>query len=209
VIVARHARLDSLFACFLDNAPRSGLHRAAGDAARRLEAWLISGLARLNALDAAAAAAALRRCCGAARWVEAMVEARPFASERELYAAAERAATALEPDDWREAFAHHPRIGAASAAAPQAAATAAWSRQEQGAVESAPDAVRAALARGNAEYERRFGWIFLISATGKSADEMLSALRARLANDPETELRVAAAEHVQITRLRLEKLLRA
>jgi 2-oxo-4-hydroxy-4-carboxy-5-ureidoimidazoline decarboxylase len=169
------------------------------------------GLAALNALDTAAAAAALQRCCGATRWVNAMLAARPFASAAELYAAGDRAWAALGPDDWREAFAHHPRIGARlpqpSAGAPATAT--AWSQQEQRGVEAASAEVRAALARGNVEYEERFGWVFLICATGKSADEMLRELRARLVNDAATELRVAAAEHAKIMRLRLEKLLQA
>lgn len=167
-------------------------------------------LAELNRLDPAAAATALQRCCGATRWVDAMLAARPFASADALYAAGERAWWALGPDDWRQAFAHHPRIGARlpaeNAGAP---ATAAWSRQEQRGTESASDDVRAALARGNAEYEERFGWVFLVCATGKSADEMLAALRTRLGNDAATELGVAASEHAKIMRLRLEKLLQA
>jgi 2-oxo-4-hydroxy-4-carboxy-5-ureidoimidazoline decarboxylase len=160
-------------------------------------------LAALNALDRDAAAAALRRCCGAARWVETMLAQRPFASATELYAAGERAWAGLQPADWREAFAHHPRIGGGAGAA----ATAAWSRQEQRGVDTAAASVLAELERGNAEYERRFGFVFLICATGKSAAEMLSALRARMANDPETELRVAAEEQARITQLRLAKLL--
>ena len=177
-------------------------------------------LATLNALDRQALAAALHPCCGARRWVDAMLAARPFATATDLFAAADRAWQALEPADWREAFAHHPRIGAvptgpAAQGAPSAAMPAkmtppdAWSRQEQRGVESATAGVREALARGNVAYEQRFGWIFLICATGKSAAEMLAALQQRLSNDPETELRVAASEHARITRLRLEKLLQA
>jgi 2-oxo-4-hydroxy-4-carboxy-5-ureidoimidazoline decarboxylase len=169
------------------------------------------GLAELNALDTAAASAALHRCCGATRWVDAMLAARPFANAAALYAAGERAWAALGPDDWRAAFAHHPRIGARLPQPGDGASTpaTAWSKQEQRGVESASAEVRAALARGNVEYEKRFGWVFLICATGKSADEMLAELRARLDNDAATELRVAAAEHAKIMRLRLEKLLQA
>jgi 2-oxo-4-hydroxy-4-carboxy-5-ureidoimidazoline decarboxylase len=171
----------------------------------------MSSLAELNALDPAAAAAALGRCCGATRWVDSMLAARPFASAAEVYAAGERAWSALGPDDWREAFAHHPRIGARLPQPREGAPTTAtaWSRQEQRGVESATDEVRAALARGNVEYEERFGWVFLTCATGKSAHEMLAELRARLGNDAATELRIAAAEHAKIMRLRLEKLLQA
>lgn len=160
-------------------------------------------LATLNALDRDALTAALHPCCGARRWVDAMLAARPFATATELFAAADRAWQALEPADWREAFTHHPRIGAV-VTPPDA-----WSRQEQRGVEAATEDVREALARGNVAYEQRFGWIFLIYATGKSAAEMLAALQQRLSNDPETELRIAASEHARITRLRLEKLLQA
>jgi 2-oxo-4-hydroxy-4-carboxy-5-ureidoimidazoline decarboxylase len=159
----------------------------------------VPSLAELNGLEPTAASAMLHRCCGAARWVEGMLAGRPFASRAKLFETAARIWEQLGREDWLEAFAQHPRIGAK--------ATSAWSSQEQEGVEGAGRDVLDALARGNEEYAARFGWVFLICATGKSASEMLAALRSRLANDPATELRVAAAEHAEITRIRLEKLL--
>jgi 2-oxo-4-hydroxy-4-carboxy-5-ureidoimidazoline decarboxylase len=163
-------------------------------------------LTELNTLQPERARAELERCCGAAAWVEAMLAARPFADRAALHAAAERAARALSRADWLEAFAHHPRIGDVAALRAKFAATAAWAGAEQGGAVGAPEAVLAALARGNRAYEERFGYIFIVCATGQRADEMLAILESRLANDPARELDIAAAEQRRITRLRLEKL---
>ncbi len=164
-------------------------------------------LAELNALPAGEAAARLRACCGSARWVRAMVAARPFATAEDLLAAADRAWAATGPDDWDEAFAHHPRIGERQAAAPADATATAWSAGEQRAAMAADVDLRRRLAEGNAEYERRFGRIYLVCAAGRSAGELLADLEARLGNDAETEQRVAAAEQHRITRIRLAKLI--
>ncbi len=155
----------------------------------------------VNALSDDRARAALERCCGARQWVDALLAARPFASDVELLAAAERIWWGLGRADWLEALAAHPRIGGRG--------NTDWTRREQAGVDGAAEATRAALARENRAYEQQFGHVFLVSATGKTADEMLAALRARLANDPVTELRVAAEEQAKITRLRLEKLVAA
>ena len=152
----------------------------------------------LNGLSASAARAALTRCCASRRWVDAMLAARPFASDAALFDGAERSWLALGRTDWLEAFGGHPRIGERGSDA--------WARREQAGASDAGDGTRAALAQGNREYEARFGHVFLICATGKSAAEMLGALRGRLSNDPATELRIAAGEQAKITRLRLEKL---
>ena len=135
-----------------------------------------------------------------------MMAARPFASDAEVLAAADRAWWALGRDDWLEAFAGHPRIGEREGADPRHVATREWSRQEQVGARAADPGVRAALAEGNLEYERRFGHVFLTRATGRFADEMLAELRRRLGNDPAAELREAAGEQAEITRLRLERL---
>ncbi|HXF94472.1 MAG TPA: 2-oxo-4-hydroxy-4-carboxy-5-ureidoimidazoline decarboxylase [Gemmatimonadales bacterium] len=153
----------------------------------------------LNALGPDAARVALGRCCGSRRWVEAMLAAGPFPDDDAVFGAAERAWWALGPDDWREAFAQHPRIGEPEGAG-------AWERAEQAGVAGATGETRRALARGNREYERRFGHVFLVCAAGRSAHQLLTELRRRLAHDPADELRVAAAEQAKITRLRLEKL---
>jgi 2-oxo-4-hydroxy-4-carboxy-5-ureidoimidazoline decarboxylase len=167
----------------------------------------------LNALPSDEARQTLTRCCGSARWVEAMLGRRPFASSAALHAAAEAIWVGLERQDFLEAFAHHPKIGTeiGSQGSPPAgderlAATAAWSRQEQARVAEADDGIKNALAAANAAYLRRFGFIFIVCATGKSAGEMLGLLEARLQNDPTRELLIAAGEQARITRLRLEKL---
>jgi 2-oxo-4-hydroxy-4-carboxy-5-ureidoimidazoline decarboxylase len=163
--------------------------------------------ALLNGLEGPARAAAFARCCGARRWVEGMLALAPFASHGAVLAGAERVWAGLGPDDLREAFAHHPQIGGDLAALrARFPSTAAWSGGEQAGVAAADDAVLQALAAGNARYLARFGYIFIVCATGKSAAEMLALLESRLANPPERELAIAAAEQAGITRLRLEKL---
>ena len=164
-------------------------------------------LERLNRLDDAAARTALERCCGARRWVERVCAARPWRDRAALIAAAERAFDGLERADWLEAFAHHPRIGDMASLRAKYASTAAWAGEEQRGAAAAGEAALAALAEGNRAYEERFGYIFIVCATGKSADEMLALLRARMPNPPEREIRIAAEEQMKITRLRIAKLL--
>ena len=136
-----------------------------------------------------------------------MAAQRPYRNPDVLYEAADRIWRDLGPDAWREAFDGHPRIGEKETAASQTATEARWSAQEQAAAQQADPGVSAELAAAQRAYEARFGHIFLICATGLSAPEMLGALRVRMRNDPQTELRVAAEEQRKITRLRLEKLL--
>ena len=164
-------------------------------------------LDQLNHLPPPEAWIAFERCCGASAWVEYMCARRPFRDPAELMREAERLAARLRPEDWREAFAHHPRIGDAVALRARFPATAGWARDEQGGAAAAPDATLEALARGNREYEERFGFTFVVCATGKSAEEMLAMLEARLGNPRDVELAIAAEEQMKITRLRLEKLL--
>ena len=166
-------------------------------------------LDQLNRLDDAAARAAIERCCGAGRWVDAVCVARPFADREALFAASARAFGALERADWLEAFAHHPRIGDRDSLRAKYASTAAWAGEEQRGAAAAAESTLAALTDGNRTYEERFGYIFIVCATGKSADEMLRLLHGRVANPPERELRNAAEEQMKITKLRLEKLLEA
>ncbi len=161
----------------------------------------------LNAHPPEEAQAELLRCCGSTRWARQVAEARPFANFEELLAAANRVWWSLDPADWLEAFRAHPRIGERKPAAGELAGTERWSAQEQSGMQRSPEEVRAALARGNREYEERFGHIFLVCATGKSGEEMLVLLQTRLGNDPESELRIAAEEQRKITHLRLRKLL--
>jgi OHCU decarboxylase len=164
-------------------------------------------LAELNALPHDEAAAALLTCCGSPRWAREMAARRPFGAMEELVSAADEVWWSLDAADWDDAFAAHPRIGERKAAPAQGAQAAAWSAQEQSGAASAAEDVAAALAEGNRAYEQRFGRIYIVCATGKTAEEMLAILRARLANDAGTELRVAAGEQAKITRLRLEKLI--
>ena len=152
----------------------------------------------LNALSDEQARAELQRCCGARHWVDAMLAARPFGHDAELLASAERVWWRLGRADWLEAFAHHARIGEGAGDA--------WSRREQAGMDGAGEDTRRALAQGNRDYEKRFGYVFLICATGKTAEQMLEALRGRLMHDPATELRIAAGEQASITRLRLDNL---
>lgn len=168
----------------------------------------MSGLARLNGLSAAEARAELLRCCGASRWAERMTGARPFASEAALFEAADRLWGALGEADWYEAFAAHPRIGSKRDVASAPAGTKAWAAGEQKGTDGASADLLADLAAANRAYEERFGFIFLICATGKSAGEMLAACRERLAHERADEVRIAAEEQRKITRLRLEKMLR-
>ncbi|WP_323382844.1 2-oxo-4-hydroxy-4-carboxy-5-ureidoimidazoline decarboxylase [Myxococcus dinghuensis] len=166
----------------------------------------MSALERLNRMFPNEAKAELMRCCGSSRWADGMTRARPFRDAAHLLAESEWLWKQTGPEDWREAMTHHPRIGE-SALRAKFAATASWSSQEQGGVRGASEDVIRGLAEGNQAYEARFGFIFLVCATGKGAEEMLALLRERMDNAPDEELRVAAGEQAKITRIRLEKLL--
>jgi 2-oxo-4-hydroxy-4-carboxy-5-ureidoimidazoline decarboxylase len=135
-----------------------------------------------------------------------MLLRRPFGGVPALLTAAREEWFALAPDDWRDAFAHHPKIGDLGALRARFAATAALAEREQAGVAGAPDAILEALAEGNRAYEQKFGFIFIVCASGRSAGEMLDMLRARLRNDPRTEMLIAAEEQAQITARRLEVL---
>ncbi len=167
-----------------------------------------SGIERFNKLAAAQARRALLDCCGARKWAAQMLAKRPFASGSDLFAAADAIWSALPRRDWLLAFRHHPAIGAGKAAAKQSAKAKKWSAAEQSVAQQAQAETLAGMAEANFEYQAKFGYVFLICATGKTAAEILASLRQRMPNDPETELRVAAEEQRKITRLRLEKLLK-
>ena len=149
----------------------------------------------------------LRECCGASRWVTQMLARRPFRSFDRVLAAADDVWRALDPADWREAFSHHPRIGEGTSEVPQSERGSAWAAGEQSGMQRAGDEVRQELAATNRRYEQRFGYIYIVCATGISADEMLAVARERMQNDPALELRIAAEEQRKIIRMRLEKLL--
>lgn len=164
-------------------------------------------LDQFNAMAVDQLKAELTRCCGSSRWVEQMIAARPFKSVSELMTCSDDVWQYLAVDDWQEAFAHHPKIGDLSSIKARFASTSAWAQGEQKGVASASDDVLEALAKGNSDYEQKFGYIFIVCATGKSADEMLVLLQERLKNEPAHEIRNAMHEQNKITRIRLEKLL--
>ncbi len=153
------------------------------------------------------ATTALLGCCHSQRWAAGMLAARPFGSWAGLLEASDRIWRSLDPGDWLEAFAAHPRIGEDPERLRQRfASTAAQSGAEQAGVQGAGEEILLALQEGNRLYEERFGHVFLICATGRSADEMLAQLSRRLLNSHQQELEAAAAEHEKITRIRLQKL---
>ena len=185
-------------------------------------------------MDSGVAERELLRCCGSSRWAERMAKARPFDSVAAMRVTADAIWAALAEADWREAFAAHPKIGAGGAGMAglsrrsreaakadgsylsrrsaereggSAQRDGGWSSHEQAGVASASDSVLDRLAAKNQEYAARFGYIFIVCATGKSAGEMLAILERRLANDPTLEIRLAAEEQRKITQLRVEKLM--
>jgi 2-oxo-4-hydroxy-4-carboxy-5-ureidoimidazoline decarboxylase len=164
-------------------------------------------LEELNALAEPDARVAFERCCGAAAWVARMTARRPFRTVNSLIGIAHGFWMGLGPADWREAFAHHPKIGDLASLKRRFASTADLASREQASVAAASRVVLEALAEGNRAYEQRFGYIFIVFASGRGAEEMLASLRDRLGNDPETELKVAAKEQWKIMRLRLDTML--
>jgi 2-oxo-4-hydroxy-4-carboxy-5-ureidoimidazoline decarboxylase len=150
---------------------------------------------RIDAASAAEALALLTAACGSTAWVDRMLARRPFGSREALLDAARAEWFALEPGEWLEAFSHHPKIGERTA--DRMAAT------EQAGVNDATQDILTALADANRSYEAKFGYIFIVCATGKTAVEMLALLRERLPNNPASEIRIAADEQAKITALRL------
>jgi OHCU decarboxylase len=168
---------------------------------------MTKALEQLNTIPREQAEADLLKCCGSRKWSRQMVERRPFDDVNDLLANANSLWWSLDAADWLEAFSHHPKIGEKKAAAPQSSAAQAWSAQEQAqATSAAPETLRT-LEQANRDYERQFGYIFIVCATGKSSAEVLSLLQERMKNSPENELRVAAGQQAKITELRLLKLL--
>ena len=147
------------------------------------------------------------RCCGSTRWVDGMCQAFPFSSDEVLHETADEVWSALGKEDFLEAFTHHPQIGASKEQLRKKfQSTASWSSGEQAGVSEASEEVLDRLVHGNKAYLERFGYIFIVCATGKSAKEMVELLEQRLPNEPDIELRIAAQEQAKITHIRLEKL---
>jgi 2-oxo-4-hydroxy-4-carboxy-5-ureidoimidazoline decarboxylase len=172
------------------------------------------GLQRLNELSVLDAEAALLACGGAARWARAMSGKRPYRTESDLFEAADEIWRALGREDWLEAFARHPQIGqkivteegTRNGSKPLGAAVR-WSLQEQTTAKQSPENLKRRLAEANREYRERFGYIFIVCASGKTAAQILALLEGRLNNDPSVELCVAAKEQHEIMHLRLRKLI--
>lgn len=198
-IRASHVRLNIF--------PDGGVSRFRVFGAPDAEARRRAVLRQLNAMDEPDVRAALTDFCAAPAWIDRMASSRPFSTSAAVLAAADSAADAVGPDDWREAFRHHPAMGESTAERGQSDAGQALSAREQSAARQGSASDLAALAEGNRTYQDRFGHVFIVCAAGKTASEMLTMLRERLTNDPDSELRVAAGEQRRITRLRLEKLL--
>jgi 2-oxo-4-hydroxy-4-carboxy-5-ureidoimidazoline decarboxylase len=149
----------------------------------------------------------LKKCCGSAAWVDRMTHFIPAEDLVELLEDAEEEWFKCSEEDWKEAFGHHPRIGDMESLRKKFASTAEWASGEQSGVRSASQQIIEQLAAANKSYEEKFGYIFIICASGKSAEEMLAELETRLQNAPEVEIQVAAEEQNKITQLRLEKLI--
>jgi 2-oxo-4-hydroxy-4-carboxy-5-ureidoimidazoline decarboxylase len=161
-------------------------------------------LARWNELDAETAAREVLPCCGSRGWADGLAARRPFADAQELFDISDAVWAGLAEDDWREAFDSHPRIGQQHARAATAESLA-WSSEEQRAAMLPDEAAKLALAAANRQYEERFGRIFLVCASGKSAAEILAILERRMNSTAAAEMLEAAEQQRQITQLRLRR----
>jgi OHCU decarboxylase len=168
---------------------------------------LREALKEINALSSDEAESELLKCCGSTLWARRMAEARPFPDLQEMMMRADSIWWALEKEDWLEAFSRHPKIGEKESEREQDREARNWSEEEQSGTHSADEETQRALMYANREYAQKFGYIYIICATGKTADEMLSILKERLHNDADKEIRIAAEEQLKITHLRLQKLL--
>jgi OHCU decarboxylase len=162
-------------------------------------------LANWNETPFPQAAGEVLPCCGSTTWAERLTERRPFVDDGALLTASNEIWLGLNPADWREAFRSHPRIGESTGSAARSAQSAAWSLEEQDRVSKSDENIKSELMDGNRAYEEKFGHIFIVCATGKSAAEILAILRRRMQNDKDTEIHEAAEEQRLITQLRLKK----
>lgn len=148
----------------------------------------------------------LLQCCGSSLWVNKMLNALPVEDLVDLLETAEEKFYQCNVKDWKEAFEHHPKIGDINSLKEKFASTKELAMNEQSAVNDADEITLQQLADANKEYEQKFGFIFIVCATGKTAKEMLDVLQSRLHNTGENEIKNAAEEQLKITKLRLEKL---
>jgi allantoicase len=163
----------------------------------------------LNQLSSTEAINEFLKCCGSRSWATQMTERRPFNNFEHLSAEASKCWWNLKGDDWLEAFRSHPKIGEKKAAEAETVSdqSRVWSGQEQSRLANASEKVLSELATLNEQYEKKFGFIFIVCASGKSSDEMLAILKTRLSNHQTAELPIAANEQEKITQLRLKKLI--
>jgi len=161
----------------------------------------------LNTLPKSEALEQFAICCGASKWVEEITAFRPFQHKNELFDLTEKIWFSLNSEDWLEAFSHHPKIGDIDLLRKKFQKIKSWSEKEQSGIQEAGENILKDLAESNRLYEEKFGYIFIVCATGKSAEEILALLKVRLENDPEAELLIAAKEQNKITQLRLDNLL--
>ncbi len=164
-------------------------------------------LHELNILPKQELKSTLTKCCGSSAWVDKMLVFFPADDLVELLEDAEEQWFLCSEADWKEAFAHHPKIGDVESLKTKFASTADWAAGEQSGVNIASTETIQALAEANKKYEEKFGYIFIVCASGKSAEEMLNLMQSRLQNSPEVEIEIAADEQNKITKLRIEKLL--
>ncbi len=162
---------------------------------------------QFNKLDTQQANEELTKCCGSSNWVKKMEAARPFESIDQMLEVAQTNWDSCTSEDGLEAFTHHPKIGNLKNLEEKYASTKDWAGNEQAGVKSADHKVLQELAKGNRAYEMKFGYIFIVCATGKSAKEMLTLLKSRLHNHPKEELQIAMGEQHKITNIRINKLI--
>jgi len=171
-------------------------------------------ITELNHLNEEQLRTELAKCCGARAWVDKMLGYFPVADMQALVVAGEEAWYGCTEKDWLEAFSHHPRIGDMDVPAKRfgagdaatGAGTEEWAASEQSGVNTASQELLTELAEVNRTYEEKFGYIFIVCATGMSAMDMLTLLKSRMMNAPGAEINIAMMEQNKITKLRLEKL---
>jgi OHCU decarboxylase len=163
-------------------------------------------LDQLNKLNASDATTEFLKCCGSQNWANRMVASRPFSTLEEMCSKASEIWWSLNSSDWLEAFRSHPKIGERKAATDVSSQSLSWSSQEQSGVAIAQEQTLSELSRLNRDYEEKFGYIYIVCATGKSSEEMLDILKSRIDNQPDQELHIAAGEQEKITDIRLRKL---
>lgn len=164
-------------------------------------------LEKINMLSYEEAYKALSGCCGSDSWVRKMINGRPFKSKYETIEISDAIWNSLNETDWLEAFEHHPVIGDLNSLKEKYSSSRFHAENEQAGVNEASVLTIKELSKFNADYLKKFGYIFIVCATGKSADEMLAIIKERISNDPETEIKIAMKEQSKITKLRLEIIL--